>query len=713
MATFTDIYKQELKGKGVLNSLGTAALKRTREKLDIRNMLFGGSGAIAATGQKVFGKGYQAIQKDTPKKLADGTGVQSVAMDQLLVSAQRQETQLSIIAKNTMNGNAMARDINVMRQNIMKLVTMGGGKASRGADMFFKDAKARENEYESKFKKDLSPTSVKEEKEKSKSILGIVLLALGTLGTVISVALEKMRDFLGGIIKGLGKTIIDGIVSALTGLGILKHLPLPTPSKTVPTPGTPGKTVPTPGAPKPGAPKIPPAVVAGGVLARASVPVAAIAAVVTGVKIHDADKKEYLDLAKKKRDEGLTSEEEARIRKLSTISFRAAATQILNYDPIEGKASEAKTSGQIAAMQKREALKIGGPKTPTPEQYATGLDEEIRMARENLKKEEQAAKLTPNRPLIERGLTQQREKLQKLEQERNSKVNEYTQATSMSMEPGGPTKQPSVYNAAMDSQAASVSSESTSPTSVSTNSNGAFKNKDDFLKVMYPLAVKAAKALGGVDPNALLTQWGFESDWGSKPAGKYNYFGIKADKSWKGNKEAVPTHEYVDGQKKKMVEPFRSYNSPEEAVDDYVKFLKINKRYTKAGLFETKTPAEYFNALQSAGYATDPNYATKLTKATASTATKTAILASVTPSSGSFKTASLMPSTPSSGSTLQQGSSTLAAAMRESTVTQAPNVVVNAPPAPAQVSSMGGGSVTMASVMDDEFARRVLNYVGA
>jgi GH24 family phage-related lysozyme (muramidase) len=489
MATFTDIYKQELKGKGVLNSLGTAALKRTREKLDIRNMLFGGSGAIAATGQKVFGKGYQAIQKggSTGKAVAENIGTQSIAMDQLLISSQKQESQLAIIAKNTMNSNAMARDMNVMRQNIMKLVTMGGGKASRGADMFFKEAAAREASYESQFKKGMekTPTSVNEEKKKSKSILGIVLLALGALGTIISVALKKMEDSLGGVIKGLGKTIIDGIVSALTGLGILKGLPLPTPGKTVPTPGAPGKTVPTPGAPtpgaptpgaptpgapKPGAPKIPAAVVAGGVLAKAAVPVAAIAAVVAGVKIHDADKKEYLDLAKKKRDEGLTREEEARIRKLSTISFRAAATQILNYDPIEGKASEAKTSGQIAAMQKREALKIGGPKMPTPEQYATGLDEEIRMARENLKKEEQAAKLAPNRPLVEQGLAQQREKLQKLEQERNSKVNEYTQATSsksdasyataeakrFGVNPESLSPTPAPYNPAKDSQSANT-----------------------------------------------------------------------------------------------------------------------------------------------------------------------------------------------------------------------------------------------------------------
>jgi hypothetical protein len=228
MATFTDIYKQELKGKGVLNSLGTAALKRTREKLDIRNMLFGGSGAIAATGQKVFGKGYQAIEKggSTGKAVSENIGTQSIAMDQLLVSAQKQEAQLSIIAKNTMNSNAMARDMNVTRQNIMKLVTMGGGKASRGADMFFKDAAARESAYESQFKKgrekQTTPTPVA---EKSKS--GGMLAMFGGIATAI---VGTIRSALGGIpdllksifsvdnllkVFGIAGNVISGIVKLL------------------------------------------------------------------------------------------------------------------------------------------------------------------------------------------------------------------------------------------------------------------------------------------------------------------------------------------------------------------------------------------------------------------------------------------------------------------------------------------------------------------
>jgi hypothetical protein len=220
MATFTDVYKQELKSKGILSSIGTAALKRTREKLDIRNMLFGGSGAIAATGQKVFGKGYQAIQRggSTAKVVSENIGTQSIAMDQLLLSSQKQESQLAIIAKNTMNSNAMARDMNVMRQNIMKLVTMGGGKASRGADMFFKEAAAREASYESQFKKGMekTPTAIgsaskdKDKKSFLSTLFGGALSGIGfaitTLGKTLISALSGIKDILTDV-----KNLITGI----------------------------------------------------------------------------------------------------------------------------------------------------------------------------------------------------------------------------------------------------------------------------------------------------------------------------------------------------------------------------------------------------------------------------------------------------------------------------------------------------------------------
>lgn len=233
MATFTEIYKQELKGSGVLSSLGTSAIKRTKERLDPRNMLFGGSGIIAATGQKIFGKGYQAIAKTPASKLSskisEGGELKSEALNALLASNLKQEMQLSIIAKNTSNGNAMARDINVMRQNIMKLVTMGGGKASRSADMFFKTASMREAEYENRLKsisKTTSPTPVAQRepaKEDNKSFLSslfgkavsVMGLTVTALGKTLGVALGGIKTILEGLFDSFKfiKKIISGIAA--------------------------------------------------------------------------------------------------------------------------------------------------------------------------------------------------------------------------------------------------------------------------------------------------------------------------------------------------------------------------------------------------------------------------------------------------------------------------------------------------------------------
>ncbi len=221
MASFTDIYKQELKGKGVLSSLGSAALKRTKERLDPRNMLFGGTGILSATGQKIFGKGYSAINRaPVGKKIAESGELKSEALNSLLVSSQRQEAQLTIIAKNTMNSNAMARDMNVMRQNIMKLVTISGGKASRGADMFFKDKDAREAAYESQFKKtynapSTSPSPAPKADDGSSSIFGKIITALGPFGVAIS-ALVTGINFGKDIIKGFFGILSDMLPSMST-----------------------------------------------------------------------------------------------------------------------------------------------------------------------------------------------------------------------------------------------------------------------------------------------------------------------------------------------------------------------------------------------------------------------------------------------------------------------------------------------------------------
>ena len=227
MATFTDVYKQELKSRGVLSSLSSTMFKRSKERLDPRNILFGGSGITSAIGQKIFGKGYSALNKSSSGKSLGDSGMQSQALNALIISSKTQEAQLSIIAKNSMNNNAMARDMNVMRQNIMKLVTISGGKASRGSDMFFKDAAARESAYESQFgksrgiSKSVSPVAISAvpKKEDSGGLLSTLVKAVGAISVAILALGTKLVTELGGIITASIQTLGAVIKAAIETLG--------------------------------------------------------------------------------------------------------------------------------------------------------------------------------------------------------------------------------------------------------------------------------------------------------------------------------------------------------------------------------------------------------------------------------------------------------------------------------------------------------------
>jgi len=56
---------------------------------------------------------------------------------------------------------------------------------------------------------------------------------------------------------------------------------------------------------------------------------------------------------------------------------------------------------------------------------------------------------------------------------------------------------------------------------------------------------------------------------------------------------------------------FRSYTSVVQSMQDYANLINGTDRYQQAKAV-AHDPEAYFDALQSAGYATDPNYAQKL-----------------------------------------------------------------------------------------------------
>ncbi|MCC2523311.1 flagellar assembly peptidoglycan hydrolase FlgJ [Vibrio coralliilyticus] len=153
------------------------------------------------------------------------------------------------------------------------------------------------------------------------------------------------------------------------------------------------------------------------------------------------------------------------------------------------------------------------------------------------------------------------------------------------------------------------------PVTTAASTPTSFESPESFVTSMKPYAEKAARALG-VDSSLLLAQAALETGWGQKVVSNgrgssNNLFNIKADKSWGGDKVATQTLEYHQGVPVKEKAAFRSYSNFEESFNDYVRFLNDNPRYTMA-LRHQGNNEQFIHGIHQAGYATDPQYASKV-----------------------------------------------------------------------------------------------------
>ncbi|MTW20714.1 flagellar assembly peptidoglycan hydrolase FlgJ [Allochromatium palmeri] len=141
------------------------------------------------------------------------------------------------------------------------------------------------------------------------------------------------------------------------------------------------------------------------------------------------------------------------------------------------------------------------------------------------------------------------------------------------------------------------------------------RNAEEFVAYLKPYAEQAAEILG-MDTSVLLAQSALETGWGkhiprrANGNSSFNLFGIKADRSWKGDSVGVGTLEYRNGVAQREQAKFRAYETPADSFVDYVAFLKRNPRYGEA--LNSRTGEEFIRGLQKAGYATDPRYANKI-----------------------------------------------------------------------------------------------------
>jgi len=87
---------------------------------------------------------------------------------------------------------------------------------------------------------------------------------------------------------------------------------------------------------------------------------------------------------------------------------------------------------------------------------------------------------------------------------------------------------------------------------------------------------------------------------------------------------------------------FRAYDSRAQSFQDYVALLRSNPRYA-AALNTGSNVQAFASALQRGGYATDPDYANKITAIAAGLVPRNAML------ERSLKSASALPINPNTG----------------------------------------------------------------
>lgn len=167
-----------------------------------------------------------------------------------------------------------------------------------------------------------------------------------------------------------------------------------------------------------------------------------------------------------------------------------------------------------------------------------------------------------------------------------------------------------------------------------------------FYNAMYGLLYNAAVRQGVPNP-AVIAQLGAAQSALETGNGRHvpggNYFGIKATSTSTSTTDS--THEFIDGRMITENQNFRSYGNPQQSASDYIKFLLTNERYRP--VLAATNINQAIEAQAHTGYATDPNYGSKLTSIVNShpspTGTPAIELASYTPTSNT--TTSSVPST--------------------------------------------------------------------
>ena len=117
--------------------------------------------------------------------------------------------------------------------------------------------------------------------------------------------------------------------------------------------------------------------------------------------------------------------------------------------------------------------------------------------------------------------------------------------------------------------------------------------------------IAAAKTAGAKFPQVVAAQWALESGWGKHTSGKNNFFGLK------GSGTDHETKEFLNGQWVTIRAGFIDFPDLQSCVSYLVqRWYKDYKNYK--GVNRATSIEECCKLLVKEGYATDPDYSTKL-----------------------------------------------------------------------------------------------------
>lgn len=174
--------------------------------------------------------------------------------------------------------------------------------------------------------------------------------------------------------------------------------------------------------------------------------------------------------------------------------------------------------------------------------------------------------------------------------------------------------------AAKSSAASATPVTTAAPSTLSRATSASGRERQAAFVERHSQAAAAVARDSGIPASYMIGQAGHETGWGRSEirhrdgSPSFNLFGIKATPAWKGKVAEVMTTEYVDGVPKKTVAKFRAYGSYEEAFRDYARLITRSARYEKV-MDQVGSVHGFASSLQQAGYATDPRYAEKLSRA--------------------------------------------------------------------------------------------------